>query len=89
MSSSTVAIYSSLGEHWGITVKLGPLANRVYCAFVRVLKERLTTHLALVLLSTVVIVLVVAEVVVVVVVLVVAEAAVVFVAVIVVVDVSI
>ena len=49
-----VAMYSSLGEHLGTTSKLWSLASRVSCALVRRVKERLTTHLALVLLSTVV-----------------------------------
>ena len=59
-----VTMYSFLGEHLNTTVKLGPLADRVSCASVSGEEERLTAHLALVLLSTVLVVFVMAEVVV-------------------------
>ena len=57
-----LAMYYTLVEHLDTTAKLGPLANRVSCASVGEVEERLTTHLALVLLSTVAVVFVVAEV---------------------------
>ena len=56
---STLAMYSSLGEHLDTTAKLGPLANRVSCASIWGIEERLTIHLALMLLSNVVVVVVV------------------------------
>ena len=48
-ASSTLAMYSSLGEHLCITAKLGPLANRISCESVRGMEGRLTTQLALML----------------------------------------
>ena len=48
-NSSTVMIYSSFGEDQGITVKLGPLAKHKICASLTGLKDKLLTHLAVML----------------------------------------